>query len=187
MALIVEDGTGMATATSLVDLTYVNSYHTLRGNAAWTGADADKEAAIVRANARLATAYGWTGKRTFKRVQALVIPRTGMYDCENNLIPDTETPIEVKKAVAEMSLLELVKPSSTTAASATSTTAATKRVKVGSIEKEYFASATATVTAVDATKALAIVTGLLKCFASPVDGSNLAGSNVARFGASKRV
>ena len=43
MALIVEDGTGKATANSYVSLAVADAYFLLRGNADWAGPDTEKE------------------------------------------------------------------------------------------------------------------------------------------------
>ena len=117
-----------------MSLTYVNDYHSLRGYAAWTGLDADKVAAIIRATSRLATAYKWQGSRTYKRVQGTFMPRTGLVDCEGNTIGSSEIFSEAEQACAELALLELVKPSSTTAATSTSSSAQVKKDKVGALE-----------------------------------------------------
>ena len=49
MALIVEDGTGVAGANTYASITTVDAYHLARGNTSWTGTDAAKESAILRA------------------------------------------------------------------------------------------------------------------------------------------
>lgn len=100
-----------------------NAYHTARGNAGWTGADAAKEAALQRATDyidgryRRMTAGGcWVsmfrGKRTDGRDQDLEWPRTGATDSEGDEIPDDEVPIEVEEATYEAALLELANPGS---------------------------------------------------------------------------
>jgi len=49
MAFIVEDGTGVADSNSYGAVADANSYFTDRGDADWTGTDAEKEQALVQA------------------------------------------------------------------------------------------------------------------------------------------
>lgn len=115
MALVPEDGTGLANANALASLTYCNTYHSDRGTSTWTGDDADKEAAIVRATAYLSEKYDWMGYRLKGRqdsegAQALAWPRQGVIDQEGIYVNTDEIPIEVQKATAELALYELVNP-----------------------------------------------------------------------------
>ena len=61
--LIVEDGTVVANANAFVSLATCDTYHTLRGNATWTGTDALKEAAIIQATFYL-DRLRWKGFKT---------------------------------------------------------------------------------------------------------------------------
>ena len=108
MALTVEDGSGLATADALVSLAFCDTYHTDRGNTAWTGLDADKEGAIRRASFFLSNSYAWEGRRVKGRNQALAWPRAGVSDAEGLGILSTEVPTEVQQACAEAALRELV-------------------------------------------------------------------------------
>lgn len=96
-------------------------YHTARLNAAWTGTDDEKTAALQRATDyidgryRYQTAGGcwksmFRGVKTGARAQELEWPRTGAVDSEGNEIPDDEVPIEVQEATYEAALRELVEP-----------------------------------------------------------------------------
>lgn len=75
MALIVEDGTGLANAESYASVATANAYHTAMGNAAWTGVDAVKEAALRRATQYLDTRYRYRGL-PLTQTQALAWPRS---------------------------------------------------------------------------------------------------------------
>jgi hypothetical protein len=77
MGFVVEDGTGTnPLANSYVSLAEANAYHTDRNNAAWTGTDAVKEAALVRATDYLDQTYAgrWKGE-PLTDTQALAWPR----------------------------------------------------------------------------------------------------------------
>jgi hypothetical protein len=99
-------------------LAAADAYHLARGNAAWTGTDEAKGAALQRATDyidgryRYMTAGGcWVsafrGSKTGGRSQDLEWPRTGATDSEGNEIPDDEVPIEVEHATYEAALIEL--------------------------------------------------------------------------------
>lgn len=135
MALTVETGSGSSSADALDTLANVDAYHTARGNTAWTGADALKEAAIRRASAFLSSSFTWQGLRTHGRDQSLAWPRSGVVDREGYGILSDTIPIEVRQAVAEIALRELVTPGSMTPDF--SANALAKREKVGEIEVEY--------------------------------------------------
>lgn len=78
MALIVEDGTGMANAESLLSVADADAYHTAMGNAAWGAATtAQKEAALRRATQYLDARYQWQGD-PLTATQALSWPREGV-------------------------------------------------------------------------------------------------------------
>src|SRR5690606_15846540 len=84
---------------------------TERGNAAWTGDDADKEAAIVRATFALDGKYRSTfSGRKATAEQSLAWPRSEAYDANGFLLADDEIPANLERAVAEGALVELVTP-----------------------------------------------------------------------------
>ena len=107
MTLIVEDGTGLATAESYVSVADADARHTALGNTAWTGTDAVKESALRRATQYMLQRYRtrWTGTRTF-RVQALDWPRYGVeadgYVVDSDIVPD-----DVASACADLALRAL--------------------------------------------------------------------------------
>lgn len=132
--LTVEDGTGVSDADALVTLAEADAYFTDYGGA-WTGDDADKEAAIRRASAWLSEYFRWNGSRTNGRDQALAWPRSGVTDCDGNKIASDEIPVEVKRATFTAALFELATPFGLTPSITPTGTA--KREKVGPLEVEY--------------------------------------------------
>lgn len=115
MALIVETGQVVAGANCYVSLEDCTSYHQLRGNSAWTGADTDKETAIVRA-AQYLNGLNWQGYKTNFR-NPLAWPRNevvlegGNYlsypDYSDSYFPSNEVPQEVIDANCELALRAL--------------------------------------------------------------------------------
>lgn len=114
MTLIVEDGSVVEGANSYTSLEVANAYHALRGNAAWTGTDGVKEAALIRATAYIDLRYRgrFPGTRVEGREQSLEWPRTGATDANGIAIADDEIPIEILNAVCEAALRELTEAGS---------------------------------------------------------------------------
>lgn len=107
MALIVEDGTGKADAESYISVADADTYHTARGNTAWTGATAVKEAALRRATDYLEDVYAarWKGERG-DAAQALSWPRGGV-TVHGFAVDEDEVPDVVSRACAELALRAL--------------------------------------------------------------------------------
>jgi hypothetical protein len=136
VSLIVEDGSIVAGAESYIDATYADTYHSNRGNTAWTGSSLVKEAALRRATDYMQQAYRnrWKGFRTNAALQALDWPRQNVLidDSVLNAWIDLHTiPMEVKNAQAELALKAL---SSTLAPDLDR---ATLMEKVGEITVQY--------------------------------------------------
>lgn len=110
MALIITPGD--ITANSYASLLQAAAYHTARGNTTWVGADALREAALIRATQWLDGRYGnrWSGTRTNLRLQALDWPRLDAYDRDGGLVVSDAIPVEVINATCEAALRELVTP-----------------------------------------------------------------------------
>lgn len=113
MALVVEDGTGLATAESYLSVADAGTYHSNHGNSTWSGTDAAKEAALRRATRYLDGHYRgrWKGFKRL-RTQALEWPRYEAYDLSGYDLDSDEVPTAVKHATAEAALRELVSPGS---------------------------------------------------------------------------
>jgi hypothetical protein len=103
---------GDAAANSYASLVTAAAYHTARGNTAWTGTDAAKEAALIRATQWLDGRYGdrWPGVRWKLRLQALDWPRVDAFDRDGTDIDFDEVPVEVVNATCEAALRELTTP-----------------------------------------------------------------------------
>lgn len=138
MALIIETGAIIAGADSYVSVTDCDTYHTARGNSAWTGTDAVKEYALRKAVAYLDGHYRnrLKGYMVDPISQNLAWPR---YDVvidgvtlASNIIPQ-----RVKDAQCELALIAL------SSDLAPNVSAGIKREKVDVLETEYFAGAPA--------------------------------------------
>lgn len=73
---VVEDGTGLPDANSLVSVEYADAYFTLRDNHSWEGVDAEKQAWLVQATDYVVARFRFVGK-PLTSDQALPFPRTG--------------------------------------------------------------------------------------------------------------
>lgn len=131
MALIVENGTGLATAESYCSVADADARHAAFGNTAWTGTDAAKEAALRRATAFMEQRYRtvWKGTKLF-RAQALSWPRYGAV-VDGWDVLSTEVPTDIRNACADLAVKAL-----TTELNADQTRAVI-REKVGPLETEY--------------------------------------------------
>lgn len=120
MALVVETGSGSATADSYETLANASTYAAARGlTFVITGADeALAEQAMRRATVWLDATYRsrFTGYRRFRRDQALEWPRTGAYDNGpyTSIIAEDEIPIELKHALIEAAVREKATPGTLT-------------------------------------------------------------------------
>lgn len=111
MALTLETGIGVADANSYVDTTYADSFHSIRGNAAWTGTVAAKEAALAKAFDYLCNEqrYRFRGSRT-TAVQRAPFPRTGCQERNGPLYTTDQIPWRVKDAQCLLALVALSGP-----------------------------------------------------------------------------
>lgn len=114
MALIVEDGTGLANAESYISVAYATSYHADRGNSGWAAIASDtiREQLLRKATEYMLQVYRmcWKGYRT-STTQSLDWPRNNVLRTDiataysgTIYYPDNEIPIEVKNACAELAL-----------------------------------------------------------------------------------
>lgn len=132
MAFVVENGTGLPDANSYVSVAEADAYHADRGNNAWTGAEAVKQAALVRATDYIEQIYGerWQGAPV-SMSQALSWPRGGVAN-----VPADIVPVRLKQAVCQLALeavsgIEL-NPT---------LDRAIKKEKIGPLETEYMNNA----------------------------------------------
>ena len=111
MALVVEDGTGLATAESYLSVADADAYHASRGTAeaSWVDLDTEiKEQCLRRATDYLLQTFRgtWKGVAVKPDTQALDWPRYSVYPSDSVLyaLSSTTVPPEVKKACAELAL-----------------------------------------------------------------------------------
>ena len=127
-----------------------DAYHAARANAAWTGEEPAKQAALLRASAYIDGKYQFqnargrweslfSGIKTGGRAQALQWPRTGAADNEGSAIPADEIPTEIEQATYEAALREIAAPGSLSPDYVA--TNAIKRQKVDVLEIEYQSAA----------------------------------------------
>lgn len=107
MAIIVEDGTGLAAANSYASVEEANGYHIDRNNTAWAAAEAvEREAALINATMYLDGTYKWDGTRCYA-AQALGWPRVLMWDADLKAVASNAVPAKVKAATCELALAAL--------------------------------------------------------------------------------
>lgn len=139
MAIVVEDGTGVAGAETFISVTDADTYHINRTATAWTDATTEaKESALRKSKDYLEGKYRlrWKGTRATQG-QPLSWPRTGVYDQDGYLIASTTIPQALKDAQAEAALRAL----SADLQPDLERGGAVKREKVDVIEVEYFGAA----------------------------------------------
>jgi hypothetical protein len=134
LALIVEDGTAKATSESYVSVAFADAYHLARGNAAWTGTEPVKEAALRRGTARMDGKYRhrWPGLKATAE-QALDWPRKGAADSNGFAIAANVVPTLVQHADCEYGLRAL----SSDFNADVDRGGAVRREKAGPVETEY--------------------------------------------------
>ena len=134
MAFAVEDGTIVTGANSFVTVAYADTYHGDRGNTAWTGTDAVKEAALIKATDYIEQVYQsrWVGYLVDSD-QPLSWPRTynihGSFHVDFDISGDI--PDRLKQAVCILALEALSDDLNPVL------DRAVKREKVDVIEVEY--------------------------------------------------
>lgn len=136
MTLIVEDGTGLATAESYASVASLDAYAAAHGSpAAWTAAGVvAKEAALRYASTWVDGRYLWRGI-VLRTTQRLSWPRSGAVDPDGREL--TGVPARLVELVCQAALEHLVE--SLTAPAARGGAVASERV--GSLEVSYFPGA----------------------------------------------
>lgn len=104
ITLVVEDGSGNPDANSYTDISFLDQYHSDRGNAYWDGLDDEvKKACAIRATDYIDKRF----KRRFRgfrssQDQSLAWPRFNAFDDDGYQLVDV--PEQIKKAHAEYCL-----------------------------------------------------------------------------------
>ena len=110
MALVVEDGTGLASANSYLAVADADTYHTDHSaSSTWSSAStANKEKALRLATQYLDAKYGrrWVGTR-WSLGQALDWPRSYVVLYDIYVQSTAVLPVELKHATAELALKQL--------------------------------------------------------------------------------
>jgi hypothetical protein len=108
MPLTPETGSGADPAANCyIDVADCDAFHSERGNAAWTGNAAAKEAAIIKASEYLDYMYVWKGER-ITDTQPMQWPRLlRPADARDFTLNSNYVPPEVVKANAMLALLAL--------------------------------------------------------------------------------
>lgn len=164
MALVIETGTGLdPTANSYTSAATVTAYHEARGNAAWTGTDAVKESAILRAMTYIES-LPWHGYKT-AHTNPLEWPRSCTEDRNGYAIASNVVPQAVVNALCEAALREL-ETAGSTMADAGRDDAMTRLEIAGAVKLEWGAAAP---TVTD----FRVVRALLKGLIAPSGGVRL--------------
>ena len=111
MAFVVEDGSGLSTATSYISVDFFRDHHTDRGRTVDSGTYSNTlvQGAAVRATDYVDKRFGkkFRGFRESK-AQALEWPRLSAFDNDDFLLAaEDEIPRQLQKAVAEYTLIIL--------------------------------------------------------------------------------
>lgn len=132
MALVTEDGTGLANAESYLSVSDADTYWSNRGDTVWSAAaTANKEEALRRATQYLDSTFRWVG--VLKDLdQALGWPRSGAEDHEGRDLVD-QVPTLLEQATAELAKAALSEELLVTK----SKDDRASRVKAGSVEVEF--------------------------------------------------
>ena len=136
MALVIENGTGVAGADSYASIEYLDAYHAARGNTQWEDFLVDeKEAAARRAMMYIET-FRFKGQRVLVS-QACAFPRIGIVTQDGLEWPSDTIPSAVKQAQAEGALREIVSPG-TLLPDWEPGKGPKRREKLGDMEDEWF-------------------------------------------------
>lgn len=107
MAIVVEDGSGLANADSYLSVDDADTFHAAQGNpSTWsTSTTPQKEAALRQATLYMDSRYGqrWLGRR-INSTMSLRWPRTGIFDRDGISVEDDAVPTGVKNATAYIAL-----------------------------------------------------------------------------------
>lgn len=136
MALVVEDGSGVAGANTYADLATIEAYFTERGDTTFAAASTEaKEGAILRAMGYIET-HRWRGQRV-SITQSLAWPRVGCKTRDFLEVPSDVVPVSVVYALAEASKRELTTPG-TMLPDVVRGTGQLRRDKTDVLETEWF-------------------------------------------------
>jgi len=134
ITLVVEDGTGLATANAYISVAYADAYHLDRFNEGWAGTTEKKESAILRATEYIDRVYLFQGS-PINGDQALLFPRVGIVTDDYVSIESDVVPDFLQRAAAEAAVGILCSGDPTE--SVQTSAPRTRRERVGVIEAEF--------------------------------------------------
>lgn len=135
MALVVEDGTGIASADAYVSVAFVNEYASKFGKVGWDELDLAVQEVHIRRATQFADNVYLNDYPPLKEDQRLSIPSSSLYVRGTKI---SNVPIQVKEAVAELAIISVTND---LASIQTDRQPIQRTVKVGDVSKsETFSS-----------------------------------------------
>jgi hypothetical protein len=104
MALVVEDGTGIANADAYVAVDFVNEYASKFGKSGWNELELDTQEVHIRRATQFADNVYLNDYPPLKTDQRLAIPSSSLYVRGTKI---SNVPIQVKEAVAELAIISV--------------------------------------------------------------------------------
>ena len=169
--LVVEDGTGLATANSY--LTAVEALAILDVKptqlAAFSALSAqDQDNYLIWASGWLDDYMDWKGDKTVA-TSGLRWPRCGVYDCDGILIDENTIPDQLKQATAELAVWLINNAAAGSGGESSNLPEGIKRVKADVVEVEFFEDGSAD--SKSGSDLLPVNTRfLLRCLGKPIVG-----------------
>ena len=135
MALVLEDGTGIANADAYVDVDFVTEYASKFGKVGWSELNVTVKEVHIRRATQFADNVYLNDYPPLKSDQRLSVPSSSLYVRGTKI---SDVPIQVKEAVAELAIISVTND---LAAIQTDRQPTQRTVKVGDVSKsETFSS-----------------------------------------------
>lgn len=138
--LVLEDGTGIATANSYVTALEVTTILEVNptSSTAWAALDAQQQDDYaIWASGWLDDYMDWKGYKTVK-TSGMRWPRCGVYDRDGCLIDENEIPSQLKQATAETAVWLIGNDAASSGGESSNLPEGIKRVKADVVEVEFF-------------------------------------------------
>lgn len=159
MALIIEDGSGVANANSFISAASAGTY--LNGRSAtWTSASTSEQETVLFVAGQYLNSLNWKGRKR-DRDFTMSWPRVEVYDNDGYLWDYEDVPQNVKYAQVEAAVFNLDGFDLFTTIKQGDKL---KRKKIDVLEKEWFGSAYSTKGTITGATYFGIIEGLLKGF-----------------------
>lgn len=143
VTLVLEDGTGLATANSYVDATEADAILCVNPTAyaTWTALTAtQRDTYLVWASGYLDDYVQWDGYKTVA-TSGLRWPRECVYDVDGLLIDSNTIPPQLKQATAEVAVFLVNSEAAASGGESSNLPEGIKRVKADVVEVEFFEDA----------------------------------------------